>query len=151
MMKILLVLTTIALGCGTKTADPTMRATAQQPVNERYCPLAQQPSDPTPADKSYIWIDGSGVLQVNSGSGSSPVTYGPIKLNSALNANDQAITGAASISQNDGSTWSSGSGSPNGVVTGSPGDLYTSVGGGSGTTLYVKESGSATNTGWVGK
>jgi hypothetical protein len=50
-----------------------------------------------------------------------------------------------------GTLWSSGTGDPNGVVLGSPGDLYSRTDGGAGTTLYVKESGSATNTGWVGK
>jgi hypothetical protein len=44
-----------------------------------------------------------------------------------------------------------GTGSPNGVVTASPGSLYLNLSGGSATTLYVKESGTATNTGWVGK
>lgn len=44
-----------------------------------------------------------------------------------------------------------GVGSPNSVVTGSPPDIYLNVNGGAATTLYVKESGSATNTGWVGK
>ena len=44
-----------------------------------------------------------------------------------------------------------GTGSPNGAVTGSPGDLYLNKSGGAGTTLYVKESGTGTNTGWVGK
>ena len=45
----------------------------------------------------------------------------------------------------------SGVGSPNGVVSGSPGDLYVSTSGGAGTTLYVKESGVNTNTGWIAK
>ena len=44
-----------------------------------------------------------------------------------------------------------GSGSPNGVVTASPPALYLNRSGGAGTTLYVKESGTNTNTGWVGK
>ena len=43
-----------------------------------------------------------------------------------------------------------GSGSPNSVVTANPCAMYLATGGGSGTTLYVKESGSATNTGWGG-
>ncbi len=43
-----------------------------------------------------------------------------------------------------------GNGSPNTVVSASPGSLYLNVAGGTGTTLYVKESGSG-NTGWVGK
>lgn len=45
----------------------------------------------------------------------------------------------------------SGAGSPNGVVTANPGSMYLNTSGGSGTTLYVKESGTGTNTGWVGK
>ncbi len=44
-----------------------------------------------------------------------------------------------------------GTGSPNSVVTGFPCDLYLNVSGGASTTLYVKQSGSNTNTGWVGK
>jgi hypothetical protein len=50
-----------------------------------------------------------------------------------------------------GVVMSSGVGSPNGVVVGSPGDMYLNTSGGAGTTLYIKESGSATNTGWVAK
>jgi len=42
-------------------------------------------------------------------------------------------------------------GSPNGQVTGSVGDLAIRTDGGAGSTLYVKESGTATNTGWAAK
>lgn len=58
--------------------------------------------------------------------------------------------GAASVMIN-GSNHSAGIGSPNGVIIGSPGDVYLNLSGGAGTTLWVKESGTATNTGWVGK
>ena len=44
-----------------------------------------------------------------------------------------------------------GAGSPQGVVTADPGTLYLRSDGGPGTTLYVKESGVGTNTGWVAK
>jgi hypothetical protein len=44
-----------------------------------------------------------------------------------------------------------GTGSPNGVVTASPPAVYLNRSGGAGTTVYFKESGSATDTGWVGK
>ena len=44
-----------------------------------------------------------------------------------------------------------GNGNPNGVVTGNIGQLYISLGGGAATTLWVKEGGINTNTGWVGK
>lgn len=50
-----------------------------------------------------------------------------------------------------GRRYSSGSGDPNGAVSGSVGDVFTRSDGGAGTTLYVKESGTATNTGWAGK
>lgn len=42
-------------------------------------------------------------------------------------------------------------GDPNGNVTGDIGDSCINTGGGAGTTLYIKESGNGTNTGWVGK
>ena len=48
-------------------------------------------------------------------------------------------------------TIKSGTGSPEGAVTGYVGDLYLRTDGGSGSTLYVKESGIGTTTGWVGK
>lgn len=41
------------------------------------------------------------------------------------------------------------SGSPEGVVYGSVGDECLRIDGGAGSTLYVKESGAVTNTGWV--
>jgi hypothetical protein len=50
-----------------------------------------------------------------------------------------------------GATWSSGAVTPNTNVVGSIGDLYTWQGGTTTTTLWVKESGAATNTGWVPK
>jgi hypothetical protein len=49
-----------------------------------------------------------------------------------------------------GITWTSGSGSPEGVVTAPVGSLYSRSDGGAGTSLYVKQSGSG-NTGWAGK
>lgn len=42
----------------------------------------------------------------------------------------------------------SGVGSPNGVVIGSPGDFYTDTAGGVGATLWLKQTGINTNTGW---
>lgn len=45
----------------------------------------------------------------------------------------------------------SGAGAPNGVVPANIGSMYLRTDGGAGTTLYVKESGNGTNTGWVGK
>lgn len=44
-----------------------------------------------------------------------------------------------------------GTGSPQNTVTASPGVLYLNLSGGANTTLWVKESGTNTNTGWVAK
>lgn len=44
-----------------------------------------------------------------------------------------------------------GTGTPEAAVVGSVGDLYTRKDGGANTTLYVKESGTNTNTGWIAK
>jgi hypothetical protein len=44
----------------------------------------------------------------------------------------------------------SGTGSPQGVVTADPGQLYIDTNGGAGVTLYVKETGTG-NTGWAAK
>src|ERR1700761_5149887 len=67
-------------------------------------------------------------------------------ITNALNGTQSVVaTGVNQIELGIGTFVSAGSGSPNGVVTGSPGDLYLNMAGGSGTTLYVKESGAATN------
>ena len=46
--------------------------------------------------------------------------------------------------------WTSGAGSPEGVLTAVVGSMYTRTDGGAGTTLYIKESGTG-STGWVAK
>lgn len=61
------------------------------------------------------------------------------------------ITSGGPIVINNAQKISSGVGGPNTAVTGSPGDLYLNTSGGASTTLWVKESGVGTNTGWVGK
>jgi hypothetical protein len=54
-----------------------------------------------------------------------------------------SVNGTAAI-------FTSGSGSPEGVITAPIGSLYTRTDGGAGTSFYVKESGTG-NTGWIGK
>ena len=44
-----------------------------------------------------------------------------------------------------------GTGDPNNVVTASPPALYLDADGGAGATLWVKETGINTDTGWVAK
>lgn len=59
-------------------------------------------------------------------------------------------SGGIGIGASGGITWTSGTGSPEGVVTAPIGSLYSNVSGGASTTLYVKTSGSG-NTGWTAK
>src|SRR5690606_11332749 len=58
------------------------------------------------------------------------------------------VISAGTVRVQGGGTIRSGTGDPENVVTGSVGDLFLRTDGGSGTTLYVKESGTGTNTGW---
>lgn len=90
------------------------------------------------------------------------ISYGPNDRHTILNT----VTGSYSgqLAQNEfgggasfptglyvgGTKESAGAGSPENVVVGSIGDRYYRKDGSAGTTLYVKESGTATNTGWVG-
>lgn len=59
-------------------------------------------------------------------------------------------TAGKGVSLPGGITWTSGAGSPEGVVTAPVGSLYSRTDGGVLTSLYVKQSGTG-NTGWAGK
>ncbi len=72
---------------------------------------------------------------------------------SGLAVLDSSYTGSITISHvpaNFLGVGLNGFGSPEGVITAPTGSFYLAAAGGSGTTLYVKESGTG-NTGWVGK
>jgi hypothetical protein len=60
------------------------------------------------------------------------------------------VAGTGSIILN-GAKYSSGNVAPNGNIIGSIGDIYTNKSGTTSTTLWVKEAGAGTNTGWVAK
>ena len=64
---------------------------------------------------------------------------------------DPSVPTIAAVTYAPGVTISGALATPNGTITASPGALYVTSNGGSGTTLWVKESGVGTNTGWVGK
>jgi hypothetical protein len=63
---------------------------------------------------------------------------------------DRNALGSINLGGDAGPLISTGTGSPNGVVTSAVGGLYLRLDGGTKTTLYVKESGTG-NTGWAGK
>ena len=72
------------------------------------------------------------------------------KITNAINGTTTA-RGVAQIVLGNGVTISQGAGSPNGLVAGNLGDLYLNKSGGANATLWIKESGLNTNTGWVAK
>ena len=77
--------------------------------------------------------------------------FGQTRLVCVKSAFAQSCRGSALILTPQSRWVQRGIGTPNGTLVGSPGDLYVDLTGGAGVTFYVKESGSATNTGWVSK
>lgn len=92
----------------------------------------------TTVGTTYQTFDGTGLATVVGGTTQLKTT-----------ATEVQINGFARIAG--GGTIRSGSGSPEAVVSAPVGSLYLRTDGGAGTTLYVKESGGSTNTGWVAK
>jgi hypothetical protein len=102
---------------------------------------SSSPTDASPSTSlskisSGIWGFGTG--STGSFAGSWKATNGEL-------VGTLSVTGVGTMGN-----FKRGTGSPESVVTGNVGDLYTRTDGGAGTTLYVKESGSG-NTGWVAK
>lgn len=99
-------------------------------------------------------LDVDGVLVVGGGitnTGDIQTSNDMIVGSDVVVANDVDISGGCSVSGNiilSSSGIYHGSGSPEGVVAANIGSLYLDSAGGSGTSLYTKESGSGT-TGWV--
>jgi hypothetical protein len=84
-----------------------------------------------------------------------PKTYDPQAFNAFLRILTQYLTqeGAAVNTLYIGAAgvlWTSGTGTPEGVVTAGPGSLFSRTDGGATTSLYVKTSGTS-NTGWTAK
>lgn len=79
-----------------------------------------------------------------------PETDNSLTLGTASLKWSTLFTNSIQIGGSSGPTISTGSGSPEGVVTAPIGSLYTNSSGGASTTLYVKTSGTG-NTGWTAK
>lgn len=96
----------------------------------------------------YLVIGGTSIVQFY-GSGERPQTDNIY--NSGTSTQRWANVYGTNFKPGTGTvTWTSGAGTPEGVVAAPVGSLYTRTDGGAGTTLYVKESGTG-NTGWVAK
>lgn len=100
------------------------------------------------AEGSVSFKIDEGVFFYNSTYSGLPATASAMKIGKNSTTN-RSITASGDIAINN-SVWSSGAGSPEGVVQASVGSMYTRTDGGAGSTLYVKESGTG-NTGWVAK
>jgi hypothetical protein len=106
-------------------------------------------NNPTNGNFSQISNSSGGEMRLATGGGDALLLGGT---GDATVSVGNLIIGTASkgVSLPGGITWTSGAGSPEGVVTAPVGSLYSRSDGGLLTSLYVKESGSG-NTGWVGK
>lgn len=96
---------------------------------------------------------GTGIIRQTDSSGVVEDTWIAMTRDGAVtlynNNTARLATNTSGITLNGAITWTSGTGSPEGVVTAGVGSLYSRTDGGAGTTLYVKESGVG-NTGWAG-
>jgi hypothetical protein len=102
-----------------------------------------------------VQLGASGGLSIfiyeSGGAGWRRVTGLLVNGNSVVDVGNLVIgTSGKGIALPGGITWTSGAGSPEGVVTAPIGSLYSRSDGGALTSLYVKQSGSG-NTGWAGK
>lgn len=91
-------------------------------------------------------LDVGGILDVTGVS----IFGGQVTINDDLNVNGSVEADATSGFIMGTRFWRSGTGSPEGAITGPVGCLWTRTDGGASTTLYVKESGTG-NTGWIAK
>ena len=116
---------------------------------------ASQDYDARITASSGSTTSGQGLLVVNATKGIN--IDGPIK----PAASDSLDLGSNTLAWNNGyikrvrtgdgsALWTTGAGTPEGVLTAVVGSMYTRTDGGAGTTLYIKESGTG-NTGWVAK
>lgn len=98
-----------------------------------------------PAASYQFWDDAFGLVETVSIGGVERVASGRWALRARDHkASERYYIGTANA------FWSSGTGTPEAVVTAPVGSLFTRTDGGGSTTLYVKESGTG-NTGWVAK
>ena len=93
------------------------------------------------AESTRLQIASSGTVQPGADSSQSFGTAS-LRWGNVFSSNFRPGSGAP--------VWTSGAGSPEGVLSAVVGSMYTRTDGGAGTTLYVKESGTG-NTGWVAK
>jgi hypothetical protein len=99
----------------------------------------------------FIRQDGTNHIQTWAGSGGNVRGYWTSAGNLVIDDENLVIgTSGKGITLPGNITWTSGSGSPEGVVTAPVGSLYSRTDGGVLTSLYVKQSGTG-NTGWAGK
>lgn len=143
---------------GLLAGDPILRFTSigVAPDNASI-PLAsfitvQVPANFVPAGQNYVPTEYELQLVPLAG----PINGHRVVFKVSSEGETQTLTGVRaggphtlSTNLTTGTLWSSDAVTPNGTIVGSPGDLFSDTTGGAGVTLWVKESGIATNTGWA--
>jgi Pectate lyase superfamily protein len=95
-----------------------------------------------PADyHAYVLLTGQGTMKI----------AGNVNTSTSPTATPGAGAVANTVTGSSGCKILSGAGDPNGLQVGSVCDMYLNSTGGSGSTLYVKQSGTNTNAGWAAK
>jgi hypothetical protein len=124
----------LTVGTGALVCDSTERVTLK----------TKNPTTGSVSDALYIDIDDFQVFSRLISSADNTLPLG-------RNNNRWSEGYITTVRTGDGTTkWTSGSGSPENVLSAVVGSMYTRTDGGAGTTLYIKETGTG-NTGWVAK
>ena len=98
-----------------------------------------------------VWLGARGELLIERPFGYIGQALGTVIARDAMYLNTAiSMAGQSSLSEINSPLWTHGIGSPEGILSAGPGSMYTNRSGGTGITLYVKESGTG-NTGWVAK
>lgn len=106
------------------------------------------PESVVAAEPGSLYVSSTGQLYVKL-TGNSTTGWVLATTASSTGTSTNGIADATSFRQGaSGPTWTSGSGTPEGVVTAPVGSTYSRTNGGANTALYIKETGSG-NTGWV--
>ena len=114
-------------------------------------PSVQAASDGLSADTNVnLQLSGQGAGSVVTDTDIKPLTSNTVSCGASDGIWYDGYFGLGGVFIN-GQRFYSDSGDPNGAVSATVGSVYTRTDGGAGTTLYIKETGAATSSGWAAK
>jgi hypothetical protein len=118
---------------------------------------------PTPNVLAIAWagnhdqglVEGNTIINCDSGNitnaGTFADSYRQVGNNTDNGTIDDVLSDKLILGSLTGIVITSGAGSPEGALAAPVGSIYTDIAGSTGTTLYIKETGTTTNTGWAAK